>query len=189
MLSTQQRRWQSWGMGLRLNLGCGLRLISLQPRQRKSFPVTTRCSQLHTQRLLNADALFVRFLAETRIATIDFSCCVQITQHHIVPEFSFLDQRGYGCYEGSPVAEARAAVWREDGRSPDYRMPPNEDGTPNESLRDVQVRVRQALQVRRCSRSPCSTRLSAFRHAPVSSMIDDWCLSMRPCLNPAAVEF
>lgn len=71
----------------------------------------------------------------------------KISHHHVVPEFSFLDARGFGCYEGTPVAEARAAVWREDVKDQDYRMPPNEDGTPNESLRDVQVRVRQALQI------------------------------------------
>jgi len=71
----------------------------------------------------------------------------KISQHHVVPEFSFLDQRGYGCYEGTPVAAARDAVWQQDRRDHDYRMPPSEDGTPNESLRDVQVRVRQVMQI------------------------------------------
>mmetsp|Transcript_12359 Transcript_12359/g.24595 ORF Transcript_12359/g.24595 Transcript_12359/m.24595 type:complete len:256 (+) Transcript_12359:2-769(+) len=70
-----------------------------------------------------------------------------VPRHHIVPEFSFLDQRGYGSLEGSAVVPAREFVRKQDALNADFRMPPNEDGTPNESLRDVQVRVRQALQI------------------------------------------
>ena len=45
----------------------------------------------------------------------------------------------YGALEGEAVEEARRAVWAQDVLNSDFRPPPNEDGTPNESLRDVQV--------------------------------------------------
>lgn len=46
-------------------------------------------------------------------------------------------------------------VYREDAKDLMWRPPPNNNGTPNESVGDVFVRVRQVL----CLRLPGDTRL------------------------------
>ncbi|XP_057519484.1 uncharacterized protein LOC130800137 isoform X3 [Amaranthus tricolor] len=70
----------------------------------------------------------------------------KIDRSHIVPEYSFLDARGLGAYEGKPL-ESISEVYATDGVSPNLKPPAIDDGTPNESVEDVFVRVTQLMSI------------------------------------------
>eukprot|EP00850_Spirogloea_muscicola_P018685 SM000174S03340 [mRNA] locus=s174:56633:58297:- [translate_table: standard] len=76
-----------------------------------------------------------------------------LSHSKIVPEYSFLDARGVGAYEGRPLAaldevrETAAQVHMADARSPSKRPPPASDGTTHESVSDVLVRVTQLMSI------------------------------------------
>ncbi|XP_044972588.1 uncharacterized protein LOC123440061 isoform X2 [Hordeum vulgare subsp. vulgare] len=59
---------------------------------------------------------------------------------------SFLDARGLGAYEGKRL-EALPEVYAADNISSDIKPPPTYDGTPNESVADVFVRVTQLMSI------------------------------------------
>ncbi|XP_022843441.1 uncharacterized protein LOC111366996 [Olea europaea var. sylvestris] len=65
---------------------------------------------------------------------------------HIVPEYSFLDARGLGAYEGKKL-DSISEVYASDSLSPNTKPPPIDDGTPNESVSDVFVRVTQLMSI------------------------------------------
>ncbi|XP_050220961.1 uncharacterized protein LOC126671247 [Mercurialis annua] len=69
-----------------------------------------------------------------------------ISRSYIVPEYSFLDARGLGAYEGRSL-EALSEVYESDTISPRNKPPPIDDGTPNESVSDVFVRVTQLMSI------------------------------------------
>ncbi|OAY47760.1 uncharacterized protein LOC110617471 [Manihot esculenta] len=69
-----------------------------------------------------------------------------ISRSFIVPEYSFLDARGLGAYEGKNL-EALSEVYESDTVSPRNKPPPIDDGTPNESVADVFVRVTQLMSI------------------------------------------
>ncbi|KAK3225112.1 hypothetical protein Dsin_004974 [Dipteronia sinensis] len=69
-----------------------------------------------------------------------------IVRSYIVPEYSFLDARGLGAYEGKKL-ETVSEVYASDGISPAIKPPPIDDGTPNESVADVFVRVTQLMSI------------------------------------------
>nr|XP_011464008.1 PREDICTED: uncharacterized protein LOC101293792 [Fragaria vesca subsp. vesca] len=69
-----------------------------------------------------------------------------VTRSNIVPEYSFLDARGLGAYEGKKL-EAVSEVYASDTISPRIKPPPIDDGTPNESVSDVFVRVTQLMSI------------------------------------------
>ncbi|KAG6747045.1 hypothetical protein NC651_033874 [Populus alba x Populus x berolinensis] len=70
----------------------------------------------------------------------------RISRSYIVPEYSFLDARGLGAYEGKNL-EAVSEVYALDTISPRNKPPPIDDGTPNESVADVFVRVTQLMSI------------------------------------------
>ncbi|KAL0921434.1 hypothetical protein M5K25_008503 [Dendrobium thyrsiflorum] len=70
-----------------------------------------------------------------------FSVCSRI-----VPEYSFLDARGLGALEGRSL-DAVSEVYESDEISPNNKPPPITDGTPNESVSDVFVRVTQLMSI------------------------------------------
>ncbi|KAL2321850.1 hypothetical protein Fmac_026229 [Flemingia macrophylla] len=69
-----------------------------------------------------------------------------VTRSYIVPEYSFLDARGLGAYEGKNL-ESVSEVYASDGVSPNIKPPPIDVGTPNESVADVFVRVTQLMSI------------------------------------------
>jgi len=69
-----------------------------------------------------------------------------IMRSRIVPEYSFLDARGLGTYEGRPL-EDMDAVHAQDRTSQFWRPNKTYDGTPSESVEDVLVRVRQLMSI------------------------------------------
>ncbi|KAJ3670810.1 hypothetical protein LUZ60_008236 [Juncus effusus] len=69
-----------------------------------------------------------------------------INRSHIVPEYSFLDARGLGSFEGRSLGTL-TEVYESDNISPDIKPPPTTDGTPNESVSDVFVRVTQLMSI------------------------------------------
>ncbi|KAK9669422.1 hypothetical protein RND81_13G128700 [Saponaria officinalis] len=70
----------------------------------------------------------------------------KVDRSRIVPEYSFLDARGLGAYEGRAL-ETVSEVYASDGVSPTLKPPPTSDGTPNESVDDVFVRVTQLMSI------------------------------------------
>lgn len=69
-----------------------------------------------------------------------------ISRSHIVPEYSFLDARGLGAYEGKKL-DSVSEVYASDSLSANIKPPPIDDGTPNESVSDVFVRVTQLMSI------------------------------------------
>lgn len=69
-----------------------------------------------------------------------------VSRSYIVPEYSFLDARGLGAYEGKKL-ETISEVYASDSLSPTIKPPPIDDGTPNESVSDVFVRVTQLMSI------------------------------------------
>lgn len=69
-----------------------------------------------------------------------------VTRSFIVPEYSFLDARGLGAFEGKNL-ESVSEVYASDSISPSIKPPPINDGTPNESVEDVFVRVTQLMSI------------------------------------------
>lgn len=69
-----------------------------------------------------------------------------VNRSHIVPEYSFLDARGLGAYEGKNL-EFVSKVYASDSLSSDIKPPPINNGTPNESVADVFVRVTQLMSI------------------------------------------
>jgi broad specificity phosphatase PhoE len=70
----------------------------------------------------------------------------------VLAEYTFLDPRAVGKWDMLPMASTQKAVWAMDvDEAGQYgkagRMPPNEDGTPNETLADQAVRLRQLFSV------------------------------------------
>ncbi|TVU00172.1 hypothetical protein EJB05_54408, partial [Eragrostis curvula] len=69
-----------------------------------------------------------------------------INRSKIVPEYSFLDARGLGAFEGKSL-DTLPELYASDSISPDIKPPPISDGTPNESVADVFVRVTQLMSI------------------------------------------
>ncbi|XP_010459368.1 PREDICTED: uncharacterized protein LOC104740459 isoform X1 [Camelina sativa] len=69
-----------------------------------------------------------------------------ISRSYIVPEYSFLDARGLGAYEGKKL-DSISEVYALDSISMKTKPPPISDGTPNESVSDVFVRVTQLMSI------------------------------------------
>eukprot|EP01031_Cornospumella_fuschlensis_P030136 gene30136-36405_t len=70
----------------------------------------------------------------------------QLGQNRIVPEFSFLDARAVGAYEGKEDTKAWEEIHKSDATvGIRYRPPPTSDGTPSESVQDVLVRMNQLV--------------------------------------------
>ncbi|CAM6098572.1 unnamed protein product [Calypogeia fissa] len=70
----------------------------------------------------------------------------KVNYSRIVPEYSFLDARGFGAYENRELS-AITEVYASDLESSTLRPPKFSDGTPNESVSDVLVRVTQLMSI------------------------------------------
>ncbi|GMY24912.1 Histidine phosphatase [Fagus crenata] len=69
-----------------------------------------------------------------------------VSRSYIVPEYSFLDARGLGAFEGKNL-ESVSEVYASDSISTTIKPPPIDDGTPNESVADVFVRATQLMSI------------------------------------------
>jgi len=79
-------------------------------------------------------------------ATI-LSQLIGLSQNRIVPEYTFLDPRGMGTFEGGPFSKYEFVHKRDQEEGILYKPPKNDDGTDNESVNDVFIRVRQAMSI------------------------------------------
>lgn len=75
-----------------------------------------------------------------------------IGRDRLVPEFNYMDVRAIGGWDYSPKNKTESAVWAMDvdeaGQSGlGGRPPPNDDGTPSETLADQVVRLTNLLSV------------------------------------------
>eukprot|EP00195_Chlamydomonas_chlamydogama_P001087 CAMPEP_0202918036 /NCGR_PEP_ID=MMETSP1392-20130828/72488_1 /ASSEMBLY_ACC=CAM_ASM_000868 /TAXON_ID=225041 /ORGANISM="Chlamydomonas chlamydogama, Strain SAG 11-48b" /LENGTH=264 /DNA_ID=CAMNT_0049610967 /DNA_START=223 /DNA_END=1017 /DNA_ORIENTATION=+ len=68
-------------------------------------------------------------------------------RNRIVPEYSFLDKRGLGDLEDLPLDQVEQQVADADRLDARWRPTPGTDGTPNESMTDVLVRMRQVISI------------------------------------------
>ena len=77
---------------------------------------------------------------------------LRLGRDRILPEFTYLDPRGVGLWDSNDEMEIKPAVWAMDvyeaGKEGTGGRPPaNTDGTPNETLADQFVRLRQFLSL------------------------------------------
>mmetsp|Transcript_23051 Transcript_23051/g.46915 ORF Transcript_23051/g.46915 Transcript_23051/m.46915 type:complete len:567 (+) Transcript_23051:121-1821(+) len=77
---------------------------------------------------------------------------MMIGRNRIVPEFTFMDQRQAGLWDGKPLSTTEPAMFALDATEAgkeglDGRPPANEDGTANETLYDQVVRLRQLMSI------------------------------------------
>jgi hypothetical protein len=75
---------------------------------------------------------------------------LKVGQNRIIPEFTFMDPRGIGQWDMMSYAQTLPAVVALDeaeagNQGKTGRPPPNEDGTPNETLADQSVRLVQLM--------------------------------------------
>jgi broad specificity phosphatase PhoE len=75
---------------------------------------------------------------------------LKVGQNRIIPEFTFMDPRGIGMWDMMSYAQTLPAVVALDEAEAGIqgtagRPPPNEDGTPNETLADQAVRLVQLM--------------------------------------------
>lgn len=75
---------------------------------------------------------------------------LKVGQNRLVPEFFFMDPRAVGKFDMMSIQQTQPAVVAFDvneagpeGRG--GRPPPNEDGTPHETLQDQSIRLRQLI--------------------------------------------
>ena len=77
---------------------------------------------------------------------------LQMGREKLLPEFTYLDPRGTGLWNDSEESIVKPAIWALDvmeggDRGMNGRPPPTIDGTPNETLNDQFVRLRQFLSL------------------------------------------
>jgi len=77
---------------------------------------------------------------------------LKIGRDRLVPEFNFMDPRAVGKWDMLPLSLTESAIWAMDYDEAGPagvmgRPPPNEDGTPHETLADQTVRLRQLVSV------------------------------------------
>lgn len=71
---------------------------------------------------------------------------IGLGQNRLVPEYSFLDARSAGIFEGKNTESTWKAIHYMDNKEGiNYKPPPNNDGTPTESVSDVLVRDNQLI--------------------------------------------
>lgn len=70
-----------------------------------------------------------------------------IGRNRIVPEFSKLDARGVGALEGAQTDAVSTVLIAGDETAADWKPPPGDSGTPNESPLDVMTRGRELLSL------------------------------------------
>jgi broad specificity phosphatase PhoE len=70
---------------------------------------------------------------------------IGLGQNRIVPEYSFLDARSVGLYEGKSDNAWIDIHANDEELGVKYRPPPNTDGTPTESVNDVLIRSNQLV--------------------------------------------
>jgi broad specificity phosphatase PhoE len=70
---------------------------------------------------------------------------IGLGQNRIVPEYSFLDARAAGIYEGLEDSIWDTVHSNDEKQGVLWRPPPNTDGTPTESVSDVLVRGNQLV--------------------------------------------
>jgi hypothetical protein len=77
---------------------------------------------------------------------------LKLGREKLLPEFTYLDPRGIGIWNDSDERTVKPAIWALDyleagDRGMGGRPPPHVDGTPNETLNDQFVRLRQFLSL------------------------------------------
>jgi len=77
---------------------------------------------------------------------------LKMGRDRLVPEFTFMDPRAIGQWDMLSKHDTEPAVWAMDVDEAGEmglggRPPPNEDGTPNETLSEQAVRLRQVLSI------------------------------------------
>jgi len=77
---------------------------------------------------------------------------LKLGRDRLLPEFTYLDQRGIGLWDSNEEEIIRPAVWAMDkleagNEGFEGKPPANTDGTPNDSLHDQFTRLRQFLSL------------------------------------------
>lgn len=113
--------------------------------------VKKRCQTL--VRAINVPTIAYHSLAANGIDTADIvGQELGLGRERILPEFTYLDQRGIGEWNDGAMEDVQPAIWALDAFEANKegmggRPPAHEDGTPNETLADQFVRLRQFLSL------------------------------------------
>lgn len=75
-----------------------------------------------------------------------------VGRNRLIPEYTFMDPRGIGLWDMQQASTLEDAIWAmdHDESGPEGvggRPPPNDDGTPNETLSEQVIRLRQLMSV------------------------------------------
>ena len=75
---------------------------------------------------------------------------LHVGQNQVVPEFNFMDPRAIGKWDMMPISQVLPAIIAMDDLQATKdgtggRPPPNDDGTPNETLEDNSIRLAQLM--------------------------------------------
>jgi len=129
-------------------------LVSTNPVDKLSFKLTPRGrleaeKAAETLRALGADNPHIWFstyndASETAHIIGDK---LHVGHDRRMPEYTYLDARGLGLFQGTAKEFAAAEIAKIDARDPSERPPETVDGTPNESVQDVAVRVQQMVSI------------------------------------------
>lgn len=100
------------------------------------------------------DLSVVKFpIAANAMDTSDIvSAELKVGRNRLVPEYTYLDQRGIGKWDMLPLDSTEDAVWAMDAREAGKEgwggiPPPHDDGTANESLGNQVTRLRQLISL------------------------------------------
>mmetsp|Transcript_9952 Transcript_9952/g.12541 ORF Transcript_9952/g.12541 Transcript_9952/m.12541 type:complete len:498 (+) Transcript_9952:98-1591(+) len=77
---------------------------------------------------------------------------MQVGRNRLIPEYTFMDPRGLGLWDMQELSTIEKAVWAMDhdeaGKNGDGGKPPaTDDSTPNETLSNQAIRLRQLMSV------------------------------------------
>jgi broad specificity phosphatase PhoE len=77
---------------------------------------------------------------------------LKVGRDRLVPEFNYLEPRAIGAWDMMELDKTTKAIWAMDNAEggplgQKGRPPPNQDGTPHETLAEVAIRLRQLLSV------------------------------------------
>jgi len=77
---------------------------------------------------------------------------LMVGRNRLIPEYTFMDPRGVGVWDRMPLSTTEEAIWAMDvseagKEGKGARPPPHDDGTPNETLSEQVIKLRQLMSV------------------------------------------
>ncbi|CAJ1957136.1 unnamed protein product [Cylindrotheca closterium] len=104
------------------------------------------------QNQINPSVIKYSLAASSMDTTAIVKDALRVGQNRLIPEFTFMDPRGIGKWDTMSYSQTLPAIFAldeteagKDGKQ--GRPPPNDDGTPNETLAEQKIRLVQLISV------------------------------------------